>query len=131
LLGFYGAQLLLQFSYFGFMPLGFLGCFGLLLNRQKILLGFRQLFSLFPQFGQLGLVRYFGRGRSSVLVWPKLSSILDSGSSSPWVSKLDGFNSSSRDNEAPLLELTVVLFFLVDILGFQLEPNTNGGRQLL
>jgi hypothetical protein len=27
--------------------------------------------------------------------------------------------------------LTVVLFFLVDILGFQLEPNTNGGRQLL
>jgi hypothetical protein len=49
----------------------------------------------------------------------------------PWVSKLDGFNSSSRDDEAPLLELAVVLFFLVNILGFLLEPNTNGGRQLL
>jgi hypothetical protein len=31
----------------------------------------------------------------------------------------------------PLVELAVVLFFLVDILGFFLEPNTNGGRQLL
>jgi hypothetical protein len=30
-----------------------------------------------------------------------------------------------------LVELTVVLFFLVDILGLILEPNTNGGRQLL
>jgi hypothetical protein len=30
-----------------------------------------------------------------------------------------------------LVELTVVLFFLVDILGFLLEPNTHGGRQLL
>jgi hypothetical protein len=30
-----------------------------------------------------------------------------------------------------LLELVVVLFFLVDILGFLLEPNTNGERQLL
>jgi hypothetical protein len=47
------------------------------------------------------------------------------------VSKLDGFNSSSRDDEAPLLELAVVLFFLADILGFLLEPNTNGGRPLL
>jgi hypothetical protein len=56
---------------------------------------------------------------------------LDPGSSFLWVSKLDGFNSSSRDDEAPLLELAVVLFFLVDILGFLLEPNTNGGRQLL
>jgi hypothetical protein len=27
--------------------------------------------------------------------------------------------------------LTVVLFFLVDILGLILEPNTHGGRQLL
>jgi hypothetical protein len=47
------------------------------------------------------------------------------------VSKLDEFNSSSRDAEAPLLELTMVLFFLVDILGFLLEQNTNGGCQLL
>jgi hypothetical protein len=30
-----------------------------------------------------------------------------------------------------LLELAVVLFFLAEILGFLLEPNTNGGRQLL
>jgi hypothetical protein len=29
------------------------------------------------------------------------------------------------------MELAVVLFFHVDILGFLLEPNTNGGRQLL
>jgi hypothetical protein len=56
---------------------------------------------------------------------------LDSESSSPWVSKLDGFNSSSRDDDAHLLELAVVLFFLVDILGFLLEPNMNGGLQLL
>jgi hypothetical protein len=33
------------------------------------------------------------------------------------VSNVDGFNSSSRDDEAPLVELAVVLFFLVDILG--------------
>jgi hypothetical protein len=32
---------------------------------------------------------------------------------------------------SPLVELAVVLFFLVDILGLILEPNTNGGRQLL
>jgi hypothetical protein len=44
---------------------------------------------------------------------------------------VDGFNSSSRDDEAPLVELAVVLFFLVEILGFFLKPNTNGGRQLL
>jgi hypothetical protein len=44
---------------------------------------------------------------------------------------LDGFNSSSRDDEAPLVELAVVLFFLADILGFLHELNTNGGRQLL
>jgi hypothetical protein len=30
-----------------------------------------------------------------------------------------------------LVELTVILFFLVDILGLILEPNTSGGRQLL
>jgi hypothetical protein len=35
------------------------------------------------------------------------------------------------EDDAPLVELTVVLFFLVDILGLILEPNTNGGRQLL
>jgi hypothetical protein len=35
------------------------------------------------------------------------------------------------DDDAPLVELAVVLFFLVDILGLLLEPNTNGGRQLL
>jgi hypothetical protein len=29
------------------------------------------------------------------------------------------------------MELAVVLFFLMDILGFLPEPNTNGGRQLL
>jgi hypothetical protein len=29
------------------------------------------------------------------------------------------------------VELAVVLFFLVDILGLLLEPSTNGGRQLL
>jgi hypothetical protein len=29
------------------------------------------------------------------------------------------------------VEIAVVLFFLVDILGFFLMPNTNGGRQLL
>jgi hypothetical protein len=68
-------QLFLQFSNFGFVPLDFFGCFGLLLDHQKLLLGFCQLFSLFPQFGQLGLVRCFGCGRSSILVWPKLSSI--------------------------------------------------------
>jgi hypothetical protein len=56
---------------------------------------------------------------------------LGSGSSCPWVSRVDGFNSSSRDDEAPLVELAVVLFFLLDILGFFLMPNTNGGRQLL
>jgi hypothetical protein len=55
----------------------------------------------------------------------------DSGSSSPWVSKVEGFNSSSRDDEAPLVELAVVLFFLVDILGLLLKPSTNGGLQLL
>jgi hypothetical protein len=47
------------------------------------------------------------------------------------VSKVEGFGSSSRDDEAPLVELAVVFFFLVDILGLLLEPNTNGGRQLL
>jgi hypothetical protein len=35
------------------------------------------------------------------------------------------------DEDAPLVELAVVLIFLVDILGLILEPNTNGGRQLL
>jgi hypothetical protein len=30
-----------------------------------------------------------------------------------------------------LVELAVVVFFLVDILGLLLEPSTNGGRQLL
>jgi hypothetical protein len=35
------------------------------------------------------------------------------------------------DDDAPLVELAVVLFFLVDILGLILEPNTNGGRHLL
>jgi hypothetical protein len=35
------------------------------------------------------------------------------------------------DDDAPLVELAVVLFFLVDILGLILDPNTNGGRQLL
>jgi hypothetical protein len=35
------------------------------------------------------------------------------------------------DDDTPLVELAVVLFFLVDILGLMLEPNTNGGRQLL
>jgi hypothetical protein len=35
------------------------------------------------------------------------------------------------NDEAPLVELVVVLFFLVDILSFLHEPNTNGGRQLL
>jgi hypothetical protein len=54
-----------------------------------------------------------------------------SGSYSPWVSNVDGFNSSSRDDEAPLVELAVVLFFLVDILGLLLKPSTNGGHQLL
>jgi hypothetical protein len=44
---------------------------------------------------------------------------------------VDGFNSSSRDDEAPLVELVVVLFFLVDILGLLLKPSTNGGHQLL
>jgi hypothetical protein len=44
---------------------------------------------------------------------------------------VDGFNSSSRDDEAPLVELAAVLFFLVDILGLLLEPSTNGERQLL
>jgi hypothetical protein len=34
---------------------------------------------------------------------------------------VDGFNSSSRDDEAPLVELAVVLFFLVEILGFFLK----------
>jgi hypothetical protein len=29
-----------------------------------------------------------------------------------------GFRSSSRDDETPFVELAVVLFFLVDILGF-------------
>jgi hypothetical protein len=43
------------------------------------------------------------------------------------VSRVDGFNFSSRDDKAPLVELAVVLFFLVDILGFFLEPNTNVG----
>jgi hypothetical protein len=99
--------------------LDFFGCLGLLLHRQQPLFGLGQFFSLLAQFGQLGLIRSLSRGR------------IGSGSSSPWVSKLNGFNSSSRDGEAPLVELTVVLFFLVDILGFQLEPNTNGGLQLL
>jgi hypothetical protein len=35
------------------------------------------------------------------------------------------------DDDASLVELAVVLFFLVDILGLILEPNTNGGLQLL
>jgi hypothetical protein len=47
------------------------------------------------------------------------------------VSKVERFGSSSMDDDAPLVELAVVLFFLVDILGLLLEPNTNGGRQLL
>jgi hypothetical protein len=56
---------------------------------------------------------------------------LDSGSASPWVSRAERLGSSSTEDDAPLVELTVVLFFLVDILGLILEPNTNGGRQLL
>jgi hypothetical protein len=42
------------------------------------------------------------------------------------VSRFNGFK-YSKDDEAPFVELVVVLFFLVDILGFLLEPNTNGG----
>jgi hypothetical protein len=56
---------------------------------------------------------------------------LDSGSASPWVSRAERLSSSSTDDDAPLVELTVVLFFLVDILSLILEPSTNGGRQLL
>jgi hypothetical protein len=44
------------------------------------------------------------------------------------VSKVEGFRSSSRDDETPLVELAVVLFFLVDILGLLLEPSTNSER---
>jgi hypothetical protein len=47
------------------------------------------------------------------------------------VSIAERLRSSSKEDDAPLVELTVVLFFLVDILGLILEPNTNGGRQLL
>jgi hypothetical protein len=47
------------------------------------------------------------------------------------VSIAERLSSSSKEDDAPLVELTVVLFFLVDILGLILEPNTNGGRQLL
>jgi hypothetical protein len=47
------------------------------------------------------------------------------------VSRAERLGSSSTEDDAPLVELTVVLFFLVDILGLILEPNTNGGRQLL
>jgi hypothetical protein len=47
------------------------------------------------------------------------------------VSRAERLGSSSKEDDAPLVELTVVLFFLVDILGLILEPNTNGGRQLL
>jgi hypothetical protein len=36
-----------------------------------------------------------------------------------------------QGRRSPLVELAVVLFFLVDILGLLLEPSTNGGRQLL
>jgi hypothetical protein len=54
-----------------------------------------------------------------------------SGSASPWVSIAERLGSSSKDDDAPLVELTVVLFFLVNILGLILVPNTNGGRQLL
>jgi hypothetical protein len=56
---------------------------------------------------------------------------LDSGSASPWVSRAERLGSTSTEDDAPLVELTVVLFFLADILGLILEPNTNGGRQLL
>jgi hypothetical protein len=56
---------------------------------------------------------------------------LESGNASPWVSIVERLGSSSKEDDAPLVELTVVLFFLVDILGLILEPNTNGGRQLL
>jgi hypothetical protein len=56
---------------------------------------------------------------------------LGSGSASPWVSIAERLGSSSKEDDAPLVELTVLLFFLVDILGLILEPNTNGGRQLL
>jgi hypothetical protein len=48
-----------------------------------------------------------------------------------FVSRAERLGSSSTEDDAPLVELTVVLFFLVDILGLILEPNTNGGRQLL
>jgi hypothetical protein len=44
---------------------------------------------------------------------------------------MDEFNSSLRDDEVPLMELAVVLLFLVDILGFLLEPNTKYGQQFL
>jgi hypothetical protein len=44
------------------------------------------------------------------------------------VSRVERFGSSSMDDDAPLVELAVVLFFLVDILDLILEPNTNGGR---
>jgi hypothetical protein len=56
---------------------------------------------------------------------------LGSGSASPWVSRAERLGSSSKEDDTPLVELTVVLFFLVDLLGLILEPNTNGGRQLL
>jgi hypothetical protein len=40
---------------------------------------------------------------------------------------VDRFNSSSRDDEAPLVELAVLLFFLMDILCFLLDPNKMMG----
>jgi hypothetical protein len=49
----------LQFSDFDFVPLDFFGCFSLLLDHQKLLFGFGQLFSLLPQFGQLGPLAAF------------------------------------------------------------------------
>jgi hypothetical protein len=116
---FYGTQFFLQLGNLCLLPPNFFGCLSLMLHRQQPLFGLGQFVSLLAQFSQLSLVRGLSRRSAG------------SGSSSPWVSKVDGFNSSSRDDEAPLVELAVVLFFLVDILGFLLEPNTNGGRQLL
>jgi hypothetical protein len=120
----------MQFSDFGLLPSDFFSCVGLLLHYQEPLFSFGQLISLLSQLRQLGLVCCFGRSRCSILVWLGLANVR------VWellslVSKFDGFNSSSRDDEALLLELVVVLFFLVDILGFLLKPNTNGEHQLL
>jgi hypothetical protein len=86
---FYGTQFLLQFGNLCLLFLNFLGCLGHVLHCQQPLFGFGQFFSLLVQFGQLSLVA------ALAIAAP------DSGSSSPWVSKVDGFSSSSRDDEAP------------------------------